>query len=729
MGKYNPDTDTVWSTTGSGYIAHAFDSEGRALCRRNIRPRPYTTMNDKWGTRANYENLAHTSIHDRCAQKLDAAKAAKAPSAPALYRPVHSRRGAGHYRRPGTASSYCGRTVEAAPVGAQSVNGVCQQCAKAEQRDRVAAEQIAADRSVDGPTLAQRAGVRYALVGKGRRAHYSPNNDDTLCGREVTKYTDGLDKRHPELCARCITAAEERAYGRALAAASPIAAAAERLAETVEQADAEQAATSTGESARVPGTLVDPWTWIRRETSSNAARRAAQAAEERAERRQHLADSRGANAYPLAVAAVRQVVHEMARGGALRVHVTEGSPDAYLSRDDLHALAYSGHTTADAVARVRVAVAAHIHHGARDVHEMSPALGMRPALYLPDVMALLNRWDAAQVATEAEAEAGTWRGKWIGEQPTNALFNVEQDEQGALFNERATTPTAVKAERSDVVAPEATRASVDAYLAREYPLLFGQGNRVERSTVLATTSEQQHDAHATERRVMEGVVVSHAGTAQGSTPSNASNPDVIAAREALAGLAVATLTDDHDVTEPTEAERKTRGYYVDPRTHGRVAVYWLEEGQIVRRDQRPNGPVLERLADRLKRRGGVVEKMLRSSLCVFAHRPAEGTTPATVAPAAPECLHRITVRPDVSGDPIKACARTQATQDAGVFNDEGCVEAYDCVVEAANRAAEWNAAEGSDADDPLYRWALMCVDHRDSEQQADTCEECYAEEA
>ncbi|MEU2759376.1 hypothetical protein [Streptomyces sp. NPDC007094] len=209
------------------------------------------------------------------------------------------------------------------------------------------------------------------------------------------------------------------------------------------------------------------------------------AAEERAERRQHLADSRGANAHPLAVAAVRRVVREMPQAGALRVRVVEGSPEAILAREDLHALAYSGHTTADAVARVRAAVAAHIRHGEREVHIMFPAHGMRPALYLADVVALLCRWDdeqqldtaeaeaaahfrqsahavdavehaeqvearagtvedaealyAAALVTEAEATEGTWRGSWIGEhQATDVLFVVDQaEEQGALFNDRA----------------------------------------------------------------------------------------------------------------------------------------------------------------------------------------------------------------------------------------------------------------------------------------------------
>ncbi|MEU3102943.1 DUF6884 domain-containing protein [Streptomyces griseoflavus] len=161
-------------------------------------------------------------------------------TSPALYRPAAPRRrGVGHHRRPGTGSSYCGRTLEANPSEAALFTGTCQPCAKGEARERVAAEQTVAELTVDGPTLAERAGMRYALVGTGRRVHYS-NNDDTLCGREVTSYTDGLDDRHNSLCARCINAAEQRAYARALAAASPLAAAVVDLAETVEAVDAER---------------------------------------------------------------------------------------------------------------------------------------------------------------------------------------------------------------------------------------------------------------------------------------------------------------------------------------------------------------------------------------------------------------------------------------------------------------------------------------------------------
>ncbi|MEU9141695.1 DUF6884 domain-containing protein [Streptomyces sp. NPDC048404] len=159
-----------------------------------------------------------------------------------MYRPAAPRsRGAGHHRRPGTTASYCGRTVEATPSPDTAFTGTCQPCAKAERADRVAAEQHAAAFSLDTPPITERARVRYCTVGTGRRVHLS-SNDDTLCGREVTEYTDGTAfLAGAELCARCDRAAEDRAYAFALAAASPLAAAAVDLAETVEQADAEAA--------------------------------------------------------------------------------------------------------------------------------------------------------------------------------------------------------------------------------------------------------------------------------------------------------------------------------------------------------------------------------------------------------------------------------------------------------------------------------------------------------
>lgn len=87
---------------------------------------------------------------------------------------------------------------------------------------------------------------------------------------------------------------------------------------------------------------------------------------------------------------------------------------------------------------------------------------------------------AAQLVTEAEADAGTWRGEWIGEQVDDGLFALEPAvEQGALFDDRATAPTTVDAAPQPAApycSPEVTRASVDAYLARTYPALLALRN-------------------------------------------------------------------------------------------------------------------------------------------------------------------------------------------------------------------------------------------------------------
>ncbi|MCA1218852.1 hypothetical protein [Streptomyces sp. 8L] len=234
---------------------------------------------------------------------------------------------------------------------------------------------------------------------------------------------------------------------------------------------------------------------------------------------------------------------------------------------------------------------------------------------------------AAQAVTEAEADGGTWRGKWIGEQADDALFPVDRPaDQGALFAPAVREPIVARASfRPDDLAQlrekaaadrEAYRAATDDKIAAECAAHGVAPSQGVADRIAARTASQ-----APERRVIEGVIVTHTGTAEGSTPSNASHPDVLAARAALDGLAVATMTDHHDVTDPTEDEQHVRGYLIDPRTQGRVAVYWLEGGRTVRRDQMPHGPALDCLADRLKRRGWAVEKMLRSSACVFAHRP------------------------------------------------------------------------------------------------------------
>ncbi len=76
-------------------------------------------------------------------------------------------------------------------------------------------------------TFTEQAGVTYAVVGKGKRVHYSPRNDETLCGRVITEYRDlsdaaALFSNGHELCAPCHRAAEKRADARRLADEQPV---------------------------------------------------------------------------------------------------------------------------------------------------------------------------------------------------------------------------------------------------------------------------------------------------------------------------------------------------------------------------------------------------------------------------------------------------------------------------------------------------------------------------
>ncbi|GAA3237192.1 hypothetical protein [Streptomyces lavendulae] len=595
-------TAEIWATTQTLAMWHAFD-EDRALCRSNIRPHSATRFTYAQTDRPHQVPRPHC---DRCRKILAERAAAPAP----------------------TEQATADRRPDVVIPGALA--------------DILSESNLATGADDHDPaSKATREALEAGRRGRGRTLVIRPGSVDVL--NVISEYADTIIQLADDYTRAEVTAARtwiERA-GHARS----------HYAKTSTPAP-EQAAAPADEPAPATRFLVDPWTWIRRPARSEAAK----AADERAKRRQELADSRGANAYPLAVSAVRQVVREMPAAGALRVRVVEGSPDATLTRDDLHALAYSGHTTADAVARVRAAVAAHVRHGEREVHVMFPALGMRPALYLPDVLALLNAWEdtqadaehfdraaravdavehaeqvearvdtveeaealyAAALVTEADATDGTWRGEWIGEQPADTLFDIEQPEQGALFTETApaeeeTGPVRVRV-RFDPAAIErhvakaaadrvAYRAEMDARKAAERAR-YGQPEP------------------AVERRVVEGVIVEHAGTGEGSSPRYATHPDVSAARGALSGLAAAHLTDDHDVMEPTDAEQGVHGFMIEPRGGRRVAVYWLVAGQIIRHDDRWHGPALDCLADRLTRRGWRVEDMLASSKCVFAHRP------------------------------------------------------------------------------------------------------------
>jgi hypothetical protein len=104
--------------------------------------------------------------------------------------------------------------------------------------------------TIEEAPLYRRAETRLAVVGKGKRIHYSAN-DDSLCGKAITRYTDieeaaTLGYEH---CGRCIHAAEDRAYSISLAGASPLMAALHDVVNTVEAVDAERAAQAAPEAA------------------------------------------------------------------------------------------------------------------------------------------------------------------------------------------------------------------------------------------------------------------------------------------------------------------------------------------------------------------------------------------------------------------------------------------------------------------------------------------------
>ncbi|MFD3829716.1 hypothetical protein [Streptomyces sp. NPDC058621] len=315
---------------------------------------------------------------------------------------AHGYGNTGHYARPGTHTSYCGRELmhePNTPIAAR----ICQSCAKAEQRDRVAAEQVAADHTIDGPTLAERAGVRYCEVGTGRRLHYSPSNDDTLCGREVSEYTDGLTGAH-QLCARCIKAAEKRAYARSLASASPLAAAVEvaEVAETVE-ADAQPAAAADEQPANVIRVATRGF----RQGGSSLT-------ETRTTVHVNCACRIGST-----LVGTYTTLAEANRIAAEQAQVGRAHSQCLWSRP-LH-LTPKQADAEQAAALDHVTRAVNGVEHAEETGAQADTVVEAEALY------------AAALITEADA--GTWRGEWIGDQQTaDVLFAIEGPvEQGALF--------------------------------------------------------------------------------------------------------------------------------------------------------------------------------------------------------------------------------------------------------------------------------------------------------
>ncbi|MFB6881404.1 hypothetical protein ACFCY8_11265 [Streptomyces noursei] len=118
-------------------------------------------------------------------------------------------------------------------------------------------------------------------------------------------------------------------------------------------------------------------------------------------------------------------------------------------------------------------------------------------------------------------------------------------------------------------------------------------------------------------KVVEGVIVSHAGVTKGFLPKHCDDLDVRAAIAALGNLKLAELTDDFDPKEGADV----RGFLVEPRGGGRVAVYWVFAGLLRDHNDKPFRVELQIAADRLREAGWRVEPTTRSSLCAFAHRP------------------------------------------------------------------------------------------------------------
>lgn len=470
----------------------------------------------------------------------------------------------GHYAKPGTHTSYCGRELQHTP-NTPIAQRVCKSCAKAEGADRAAAEQVAADRAVDGPTLAERARVRYCTVGTGRRVHYSPSNDDTLCGREVSAYTDGL-AGDEQLCVRCIKAAEGRAHRLAIAAQKRMAAAKAAIVEAAaEVAPADIIRVAARAFRRGGSSLTEMITTVHTNCACKIGRTLVGAYSTKAE-----AD---AAANDTARDTGRDVTHCMwSRPLTATPEQTEGDIAFATAARAVDAVEHAEETGA-AVATVEDA----------------------EALY------------AAALVTEADADAGTWRGEWIGEQQADALFAVERPvEQGALFGETA----------------PAEQATALVVRARFEPVALAQ--HVAKAAADRATYRAEMDARKAAEAARYGTPDPTPArcVVEGSTPSNAAHPNVIAAREALSGLAVARLTEHHDVSEPTPDEQAVRGYMVEPREGRRVAVYWLEGGATIRRDTPLHGAALDCLAHRLNSRGWNTEPLRASSTCVFAFRPA-----------------------------------------------------------------------------------------------------------
>ncbi|WKK26856.1 hypothetical protein QZH56_15420 [Streptomyces olivoreticuli] len=200
----------------------------------------------------------------------------------------------------------------------------------------------------------------------------------------------------------------------------------------------------------------------------------------------------------------------------------------------------------------------------------------------------------------------------------------------------------------------------------------------------AAGAEQQPTAEV-ERRIVEGVVVEHGGTAEGSLPRHAQHPDVVAARAILRPLKPAILADHTDTSRGAdEVDTSVRGYMLDPRGQGRVAAYWIEGGQDTLRGE-PHVGELEILRLKFIDADWRVEPMSRT--CVFAWRPAEGDAPRRADAACQEAGRALRAR------------RTQQRQAAPEAAEVYVAETPDT---AGTWRSGWIAAGQQAANDALF---------------------------
>ncbi|CAL9480932.1 hypothetical protein [Streptomyces sp. enrichment culture] len=376
-------TDKLWAPTNSNLNGHHAYVDGRAMCNRRITPHELFRHGAEMRTREYVQKTPCAYLCERCDAKVQAAQAA--------------------------------------------------------------AEETATDHQDGAPTLAQRAGVTLAMVGTGRRPHYTADGAETLCRRDIAAaphadHAAALLAKGATVCALCDRAAQERAYARRLAAASPLAAATAQATAMAEPTPAHHDAPSNWWTITDPATGEEA-TRVYGETIADMTRRAEALPEVRAVIRKH----RGFSRRRLTVGELTpaQLAEQQRQQAAAHTDAEEDAADraAHRAADAVeHAETIGARvaTVADAIALHDDQLAATVFctiHGDTCDHDPVRRHEFRRT---PAAPAEIEQ--AVEAVVAADLADGTWRGQWIGEPADDALFAVERPiEQGALFAPRTAT--------------------------------------------------------------------------------------------------------------------------------------------------------------------------------------------------------------------------------------------------------------------------------------------------